>query len=93
MKHINDMITEMKGKPINDQWINNDKPVMTADGRQVIITKVDRSKIPNVILGQVKMKDQLYEYEWEDNGLCIKAVDNLGNPVKPSDSDRLVKAI
>ena len=70
-----------------------EKPVMTKDGRQVIVTKVDMSKVPNIIHGQVKMKDDLFDYEWEETGKCLKAVDNLGNPKKPDDADTLVKAV
>ena len=35
----------------------------------------------------------IYEYEWEDNGTCKKAIDQYGNPKKPDDADKLVKAI
>jgi len=86
-------ISERRDDPIDDQWINNEKPVMTKDGRQVIVTSVDYSTVPNKILGQVKMDDKLFEYEWQDNGTCTKAVDRYGNPKKADDGDMLVKAI
>ena len=87
-----DKITESKGQPIDDQWINDEKPVMTHDGRQVIITKVDMSKVPNVIHGQVKMGEELFEYEWLEDGVCQKAIDKMGNPKKADEADKLVKA-
>lgn len=92
MKNISDFINEHRGDDIDEQWLNDEKPVMTRDGRQVIVMEVDISQVPNVIKGQVKMKENMYDYEWSDNGTCIKAVDGLGNPKKPSDEDTLVKA-
>lgn len=85
-------ILETKGDPIDDQWLNDENPVMTKDGRQVIVTKIDLKEVPNIIHGQVKMKDKLFEYEWLDDGTCQKATDNLGNPKQPHESDNLVKA-
>ena len=87
-------INEMRGNHIDMQWINDEKPVMTKDGRQVIVTKVDISEVPNIIYGKVKMKDEkLQEYQWNDIGVCLKAIDNFGNPKKHDASDNLVKAI
>ena len=94
MKNLKEYILlETKGDPIDDQWLNDEKPVMTKDGRQVIVTEIDLKEVPNIIKGQVKIKDELYEYEWEDNGTCKKAIDQYGNPKKPDDADKLVKAI
>lgn len=93
MKSIVDYIIEARGDMIDDQWLNDEKPVITADGRQVIITKVDYSEVPNIIYGQVKMSDKLFDYQWNENGLCIKALDKMGNPKKADDADKLVKAI
>jgi len=93
MKKIIDFVNESKGQPIDDQWINDEKPVMTKDGRQAIIKKVNMDEVPNVLVGEVKWKDKLLEYEWLDDGTCQKALDMLGNPKKPDNSDRLVKAI
>jgi hypothetical protein len=94
MKSLQEYIlNEKKGDPIDDQWINDEKPVMTADGRQVIITKIDLKEVPNVIYGQVKMKEKLFDYEWYDDGTCKKALDLMGNPKKADDADVLVKAI
>lgn len=93
MKHLSTYLFEMKGDAIDDQWLNDEKPVMTKDGRQVIITSIDLKEVPNIIHGQVKMKDKLFEYEWLDDGTCQKAVDQLGNPKKTVDADNLVKAI
>lgn len=85
-------LNESRGDNIDDQWIQDEKPVMTKDGRQVIITKVDYKEVPNIIHGQVKIKNDLFEYEWLDDGTCQKALDQRGNPKKPDDSDFLVKA-
>lgn len=93
MKKFKQFISETKGDDIDDQWLNDEKPVMTKDGRQVIVTEIDLKEVPNIIKGQVKIKDELVEYEWEDNGTCKKAIDQYGNPKKPDDSDKLVKAI
>ena len=65
---------------------------MTHDGRQVIITKIDYEQVPNIIHGQVKMKEKLFDYEWNDDGMCTKALDQMGNPKKPDEADKLVKA-
>lgn len=89
----NQKINETKGDPIDIQWINDEKPVMTADGRQAIVTKIDMKDVPNTIYGQVKMKEKLFEYEWYDDGTCKKALDQMGNPKKADDSDMLVKAL
>ena len=94
MKKFTEVITEVRGQHIDMQWINDEKPVMTKDGRPAIVTKVDISEVPNIIYGQVKMKDEkLQEYQWNDIGVCLKAIDNLGNPKKPDASDNLVKAV
>lgn len=85
-------INESKGEDIDEQWLNDEKPVMTHDGRQVIITKIDYEQVPNIIHGQVKMKEKLFDYEWNDDGVCIKALDQMGNPKKPDEADKLVKA-
>jgi len=93
MKDLKLFILEHKGDPIDDQWLNDEKPVMTKDGNQVIVTKIDYDEVPNIIHGKVKMKDKLFDYEWLDDGTCQKAQDQYGNPKQPSDSDKLVKAI
>lgn len=93
MKTLTQYITEQKGDPIDEQWLNDEKPVMTKDGRQVIIVSIDYESVPNIIKGQVKMQEKLFDYEWDDTGLCTKAVDQLGNPKKSVESDNLVKAI
>jgi hypothetical protein len=92
MKHITDILTESRGDMIDTQWLNDEKPVMTKDGRQVIITKIDIKEFPNVIYGQVKMGEKLFEYEWLDDGTCQKARDMIGNPKQPNEQDNLVKA-
>lgn len=93
MKKLSEFVNEAKGKPIDDQWINDEKPVMTKDGRQAIIKKVDMDEVPNIIKGIVKWKDKLLDYEWYDDGTCKKAIDLMGNPKKPDEADMLVKAI
>lgn len=91
MKKLSEYILEQRGDPIDDQWIQDEKPVMTKDGKQVIITKVDYSEVPNIIHGQVKIQNDLFEYEWLEDGTCQKALDARGNPKKPVESDMLVK--
>lgn len=93
MKKLSEYILETKGDRIDDQWINDEKPVMTKDGRQAIIKRVNMDEVPNVIIGEVKWKDELFEYEWLEDGTCRKALDTMGNPKKPDESDTLVKAI
>ena len=93
MKSFRQYITERKGDPIDEQWINDERPVMTVDGKQVIITNVDYDEVPNIIHGSVKIKDKLYEFEWLDDGTCQKALDQYGNPKQPDENDKLVKAI
>ena len=93
MKTLTQIVNEHKGQPIDDQWLNDEKPVMTKDGRQAIILSINMKEIPNVIKGQVKIDDDLVDYEWLDNGVCVKALDRMGNPKKPTEGDTLVKAI
>ena len=93
MKKFSTFIAEHKGDPIDDQWLQDEKPVMTENGLQVIITEIDIKQVPNIIKGKVKIKNDLFDYEWEDNGTCIKAIDQYGNPKKPDNGDKLVKAI
>jgi hypothetical protein len=93
MKKFSTFITEHKGDPIDDQWLQDENPVMTQNGLQVIITEIDIKQVPNIIKGKVKIKNDLFDYEWEDNGTCIKAIDQYGNPKKPDNGDKLVKAI
>lgn len=91
MKRISDIL-EQNNEPIDDQWLNDEKPVATQDGRQVIVTEIDLKEVPNIIKGQVKMGTKLFDYEWLDDGTCKKATDQYGNPKKPTDSDTLVKS-
>lgn len=93
MRKLSDFIKESKGQPIDDQWLNDEKPVMTKDGRQAIVKSIDMDEVPNIVKGVVKWNDDLLEYEWLDDGTCKKALDRLGNPKKPDESDNLVKAI
>ena len=94
MKKYTELIDEIRGQHIDMQWINDEKPVITKDGRQVLVTNVDISEVPNIIHGKVKMKDgKLQDYEWNDIGVCLKAIDNFGNPKMADSSDNLVKAI
>lgn len=93
MKTLKEYILETKGDDIDQQWLNDEKPVMTADGRQAIVTSIEMKEVPNIIKGKVKMKDKLFEYEWYDDGVCLKALDQFGNPKKADDADKLVKAV
>ena len=94
MKRIIDYILneDIEIKSIDDQWITDQKPVQTRDGRQAIIMKVDMSKVPNELIGKVNIKDKLYDYVWDDAGICIKATDQYGNPKQPHENDNLIKA-
>lgn len=93
MKTLSEYLLESKGEKIDDQWLNDEKPVMTYDGRQVIVVSIDYSKVPNIIQGKVKMDEKLFDYEWQDDGICIKAIDRMGNPKKADYADALVKAV
>ena len=93
MKKLSEFVKEAKGEAIDDQWINDEKPVQTKDGRVAIVKKVDLKEVPNVIYGAVKWKDKLFDYEWLEDGTCRKALDSLGNPKKPDESDNLVKGV
>jgi hypothetical protein len=93
MKTLYELINEQKGGSIDDQWLQDEKPVMTKNGKNVLITKIDISVVPNVIIGQVKVGETSQEFNWQDDGTCIKAADKYGNPKQPDDNDRLVKAI
>ena len=92
-KYIENNISESRGDDIDEQWLNDNKPVMTQDGRQVIITSIDRKEVPNIIHGKVKMQSKLYAYEWLEDGSCQKALDRFGNPKKTDYADKLVKAV
>lgn len=92
MKNLVDIVKEMQNEPIDDQWIQDEKPVKTKDGRQVIVTSIDYEQVPNIIKGQVKMGTKLFDYEWDDTGMCTKALDKMGNPKKADESDNLIKA-
>lgn len=91
MKKFSEFINEQRGEPIDRQWLDDEKPVQTKGGNQAIIIKIDMSEVPNVIIGKVKYKEDLFEFEWDENGFCTKATDQRGNPKKPEESDNLVK--
>ena len=91
MKNLEEFVNEAVGSQIDDTWLDNEKPIQTKDGRQAVILDIDISVVPNVIKGQVKNDDKMSDYEWNDDGKCIKATDANGNPQKPSENDRLVK--
>lgn len=93
MKTLEQFVNEHKGQPIDDQWINDENPVMTRDGRKVEILSVNMKEVPNVIIGQIKDGNKVLNFKWEDDGTCISAEDKIGNPVRPSREDDLVKAI
>lgn len=93
MKKLSDFILEVKGDHIDEQWLNDEKPVMTKDGRQAVVLDIDMSQIPNIIKGEVKIEDKMVSYEWLEDGTCVKALDRMGNPKKPAPCDTLVKSI
>lgn len=90
-KNLEEYVNEVMGSKIDSWWLDNEKPVQTKDGRTAVVLNIDISKVPNIIKGQVKNGDKMSDYEWNDDGTCIKATDKLGNPQKPSDNDTLVK--
>ena len=94
MRNLVDYINiyEMKGNKIDDNWLNNRKPVMTKDGRNVLIEKIDYAEVPNIIYGKVAANDKVFDFKWDDTGKCIEAQDKMGNPCAPDDNDMLVKA-
>lgn len=96
MKSIKDFLVESI-KDIQtsnlEQWINDDKLVETYDKRQVIVKNIDLSVYPNKILGCVKIKDSLFDFEWNLKGECLKATDEFGNPKEPEEKDYLVKKL
>ena len=92
MKSLIKYISEQKGDIIDDQWIQDEKPVMTKNGYDVKITDVDISVYPNVITGNVYLPNNVIAtYKWTDDGNCIQAADNIGNPKQPDENDALVK--
>lgn len=93
MKTLEQFVNEHKGQPIDDQWINDENPVMTRDGRKVEVLSVNMHEVPNIIIGQIKDGDKVLNFKWEDDGTCISAEDKIGNPVRPTREDDLVKAI
>ena len=62
MKKLSDFVLERKGEPIDDQWLNDEKPVMTKDGRQAIILDINLKEIPNVIKGKVIIEYEFFYY-------------------------------
>lgn len=86
------VVSERRGEPIDMQWVNDERPMMTQDGRQVIIVEIDMEKVPNEIVGSVSQFGKLCDYRWSEDGTCVHATDRHNNPVKPTDKDNLVKA-
>lgn len=86
------MFLEMRGNAIDQKWLDAKKPVMTKDGRNALIEKIDYSNVPNRIIGKVSDNDKLLNYEWDDSGICLTASDKMGNSCKPEEKDNLVKA-
>lgn len=86
-------VNEVQGSKIDSWWLDNEKPVQTKDRRPAVVLDINISKVPNIIKGKVKNGDKMSDYEWNDDGTCIKATDELGNPQKPSENDNLVKGI
>lgn len=91
MTGLEEFINEMLGDPVDAQWLNDKKPVMTRDGRSAVVVSVDYSVVPNVIHGQVVQKEQSFPYTWNEDGTCITAKDIYGNPKQPDKNDDLVK--
>lgn len=86
------LFLEMRGNALDQKWLDAKKPVITKDGRNAIIEKIDYSSVPNKLIGKVSVNDELFDFEWDDSGICLKASDKMGNSCKPSEKDNLVKA-
>lgn len=86
------LFLEMRGGALDQKWLDAKKPVMTKDGRNAIIEKIDYSSVPNKLIGKVSVNDNLFDFEWDDSGICLKAADKMGNACKPTENDNLVKA-
>lgn len=82
----------LSNEAIDEQWLNDKKPVKTAEGFNALIENIDRTKVPNVIKGKVNILDKTFDWEWNDDGTCIKATDRYGNPKQPEEKDKLIKA-
>lgn len=79
-------------EPVDSDWLDNDKPCCTADGRPVVIDDVDISQVPNVVTGRVDYGDGKYaDYKWNDDGTCTVAADAMNRPVQASTMDYLCK--
>ena len=59
----NTLLNEVKGKPIDEWWLNNKKPVITKDGRNVFVEKIDYSTNPNTIIGKVTDNVKIFDYK------------------------------
>jgi hypothetical protein len=86
------LFLEMRGGVLDQKWLDTRKPVITKDGRNAIIEKIDYSSVPNKLIGKVSVNDNLFDFEWDDSGICLKASDKMGNACKPTENDNLVKA-
>ena len=94
MKTLSQYILEKRGEEIDDNWLNANKPVMIKSGKTALVSEIDLSQVPNVIKGVVNISSgKTVDYEWLDDGSCIKATDQYGNPKKPDENDKLVKAV
>ena len=54
---------------------------------------VPEHPVINPDINKARECEKLFDYEWQDSGICVKALDNIGNPKKCDESDNLVKAI
>lgn len=89
------ILKEQQFNKIDMDWIDNENPVCTIDGRQVNVKRVDYKEVPNIIIGEVYYKDSdiWQEFRWDDTGRCKSAKDAKGNGYAPGQNDNLVKVL
>lgn len=76
---------------IDMEWIDNDRPVITADGYEAKIDRVDMSEVPNQLIGKVYFNNGPQDWVWDETGKCLQCKDEHGNPFKPGDKEVLLK--
>ena len=96
MKKFSEILNEQKGQPIDDNWINNEKPVQTKNGNQVIITNVrhkeslmDAENSLDMVLRSIEneMSEDFYSID------LMNAYEELGTIIGEAVEDDLVNEI
>lgn len=76
---------------IDMEWIDNDGAVITADGYEAKIDRVDMSEVPNQLIGKVYYNNGPQDWIWDETGKCLQCKDEHGNPFRPSEKEMLLK--